>query len=375
MYMTGDFVPQKTIPIVPDFGDEWVLANLEGPVCADNLKQAEKVGAHLHSTPFVLDGKWAFSLANNHLMDFGAEGLSQTREFLAQRNKDMPTLWAGAGDNFSEASKPMIIEESGQRIAVLSCCERQFGMAGENIPGVAAKGAWLYSSISMLKAEVDFIVVSCHCASEFSTAISPQLQKFYHSLIDAGVDVVHGHHSHVPQGWEEYKGRPIFYGLGNFVVDAKDWQTNPSYKWSLIANVKFSRNGIKWHVYPHGETPLDVSDYLARANLGFSNPSLMTALWQDSCVRLYHKIYEQNLKAHPVETLKLSTRDRLKCLYFAFVDFWQALWGRRCPSSRSIFYARVVYNYFNCESHVDVISTALGVLTGSIPDERERLIK
>lgn len=375
MYLTGDFVPQKTMPVVPDFGDEWIVTNLEGPVCKDDTPRNVKVGIHLHSAPFSISGNWVFALANNHIMDYGESGLIQTVEFLNARRKTDGTKWCGAGRTEALARRHTILEENGMRIAVISCCERQFGVAGETCPGVAEKGVWLYSAIEKLKADVDFVVVSCHCASEFSTAINPRLQQFYHSLIDAGADVVHGHHSHVPQGWEEYRGRPIFYGLGNFVVDTDSWQANPHYKWSLIANVKFAKSGIKWNVQPHGDIPANVSSYIDMANRGFFKPELLTALWQDSCVRLYHKIYEQNLRAPSVENSKMSARARMKLLYFSVVDFWKALRGRELPSDRSLFYARVLYNYFNCESHVDVINTALGVLTGSIPDERGRLDK
>lgn len=372
MTFVGDFVPQKTKPTLPDFGEGWVVANLEGPVCADETPKALKVGVHLHSAPFEVNGKWAFALANNHLMDFGVEGLKQTFAFLSTRKQTAEAAWTGAGTDVGCAREPMILEESGKKVAVISCCERQFGVATETTAGVAEKGEWLYAAIAKAKCEADFVVVSCHCASEFSTAVSPRLQAFYHSLIDAGADVIHGHHSHVPQGWEEYKGRPIFYGLGNFVVDSDMWRSDPNYQWCLVARVDFANEKLTWSVTPQGRIPADVEEYLARANLGFRRPELLEALWQESSVKLYHWLYEQNLRIASVESVRLSVRDRLRKILFATGDIIRALLGRELPTTKSKFYGRVVYNFFNCESHVDMISSALGVLTGSIVDQREK---
>ena len=372
MTFVGDLVPQKTRPTLPDFREGWVVANLEGPVCADETPKALKVGVHLHSAPFEIKGKWAFALANNHLMDFGVDGLKQTFAFLSVRKQTAETAWAGAGTNVQEAREPMILDEAGKRIAVLSCCERQFGIATETTAGVAEKGEWLYAAIAKAKSAADFVVVSCHCASEFSTAVSQRLQAFYHSLVDAGADVIHGHHSHVPQGWEEYKGHPIFYGMGNFVVDPDMWRSDPNYQWSLVARVNFAGEKLTWSVTPQGCVPADVEGYLARANLGFCRPELLEALWQESSVKLYHRLYEQNLRIASVESVRLSVRDRLRKILFASGDIIRALFGRELPTTKSKFYGRVAYNFFNCESHVDMISTALGVLTGSIVDQREK---
>lgn len=371
MLFAGDFVPQTTVPRLPDFGAQWMVANLEGPVCAANPSGVAKVGVHLRSEPFAISGKVAFALANNHMMDFGTDGLRQTRQFLSDRGYSC----AGAGESEDEARRPMILEEGGKRIAVISCCERQFGVATVSSAGVAARGEWLYAAIAAARANADFVVVSCHCASEFSTAVSPRLQAFYRSLVDAGADVVHGHHAHVPQGWESYRGRPIFYGLGNFAVARENWKGLENGLWSLLAWVDFSGDAPTWRVEPFGEVPSDAEAYLARANLGFERPELLEALWQDSCVRLYHRLYEQQLRAPSVANVPISLRDRCRKLRFWISDLRRVLLGRERPDAHSLQRGRILYHYFACESHADAIQTALGVLTGSIPDERGRLPK
>lgn len=384
MLLAGDFIPKALSVQLPErFNTELVLANLEGPVCADGLPVSNKVGVHLHSVPFDIPCRWAFSLANNHLMDFREEGLYQTRRFLEEKGYD----FAGAGETESEARKPMFLEEDGKRIAVFSCCERQFGMATPDSAGVAGMGVWLYEAIRSIKkrGEADFVIVSSHAASEFCPWPSPQLRAFYHSLVDAGADVIHGHHAHVPQGWETYRNRPIFFGLGNFAVDPAMWAANPNQLWSLVADVRFTADGVSFSVRPFGisaattkivlrsvEEEAAVGDYLSAANAPFAADAAVSleAIWQEASVRLYPRIYAQGIRAPGIARRRLSLRDRVRKAYFSLRDLGYALSGGEWATSKSVFYAKCLCNYFICLSHQQTISTALGVLTETIPDRR-----
>ena len=329
MILAGDFVPQKADFSLPDFGDEIVLANLEGPICEDGLKPIEKVGIHLHTAPLELTGRWAFSLANNHLMDFRAEGLYQTVAYLKQRN--IP--FAGAGDNEMQARRPMWIVEGGKQIAVISCCERQFGAADIKHPGVAVMGDWVPDLIrDVKKREADFVIVSCHRGSELSKFVSPRLVEIYHSYIEAGADVVHGHHAHVPQGWETYDGKPIFYGLGNFIVDAGNWQGDPNYLWSLIARMKFEGSKIAWTVEPIGRVPVTFDEYVKECNAIFSDRDLLERRWRENCIKQYNKFYKPYL------------RISLRSLFGWFSRPRQQWLLQKCFSE--------------CETHKDIIATA-----------------
>ena len=388
MILVGDFIPKNLNVRLPDeFKDRLVLANLEGPICADGLPRSNKVGVCLHSNVEKL-GTWgverfAFSLANNHMMDFCEGGLRQTKAALTSHG----ILFAGAGDSEEEARKPMMLEEDGKRIAVFGCCERQFGMATAGSTGCAEKGIWLYSAIREIKSSgaADFVVVSCHAANEYSPWVSLELRGFYHSLIDVGADCIHGHHAHVPQGYEEYKGKPIFYGLGNFVVDAEMWKTNPNQLWSVVADVSMRADGISWSMKPYcvhrkgdaigvialqGESLKRCTDYLACANRQFQDERMLLGCWQESSVRLYRRIYEQLLRAPSVMKHRISTRDAIRKMVFALGDVVRALTFSERRTPKSVHYGKVIYNYFNCASHVETIRTALGVLTGSEPDLR-----
>ena len=329
MVLVGDIVPQEAHFEPLDFGDNLVLANLEGPVCRDGLSPIEKVGPHLHSAPFGLKGRWAFTLANNHLMDFQADGMRETMTFLRERGSP----FGGAGENESAARKTLWLSDSGKRIAVICCCEHQFGVAGPDTAGVAAQGAWVTDAIvGARKDGADIVVVSSHAGSESTKLVSPRLQALYHDWIDAGADVIHGHHAHVPQGWETYKGRPIFYGLGNFIVKKEDWADNKDQLWSLIVKLDVSGDILKWKVEPFGAVPLDWQSYIDDANIIFDDAEVMKSRWRSNAVVQYDRYYKL--------FLEFSLRQLAYCI----------MHPRRMRLVR--------LNFARCENHLDVIKTA-----------------
>lgn len=384
MLLAGDFVPNALNVQLPEqFRQELVLANLEGPICANDLQESNKVGPCLFSEPFEIPGCWAFVLANNHMMDFREEGLLQTIFFL----KENSYKYAGAGKDVEEARKPLIINEKGIRIAIFSCCEKQFGVASSSQAGCAEMGLWLISAIKDVKNNdvADRVIVSCHAASEFSPWISPKLRSFYHSLIDAGADCIHGHHSHVPQGYEVYKDNPIFYGLGNFAVDVDEWAKNPNQLWSVAVNIEFKEDKIAWSpmfvgvkkvegalqvFFLDGEHLEKAKRYIDMANEQFENNEMCLACWQEASIALYPKIYAPNTRIWFSVRHKIPFRERFKLIYFAGMDILSALTGRSLPECRSLFSAKVAYNIYCCPSHTDMISTYLGVTSGVEKDLR-----
>ena len=115
--------------------------------------------------------------------------------------------------------------------------------------------------------------------------------------------------------------------------------------------------------------------YLQAANYQFSSRRSLVGCWQEACVRLYHVLYEQALRASSVETRRLSVRDVLRKMMFVSKDLLNIITFTEYPTSRSVHYAKVLYNYFNCPSHADKIGTALGVLTGVEQDLRMPYIR
>jgi len=170
----------------------------------------------------------ACSLANNHVMDFGTQGLADTLNALSGTGLRA----VGAGSNAEEARRPAIVTiEGNRRIVIVS-----YGMASSGIPpswaatydlpGVnfvpeltEASAAEVASQLSAMKRSGDVVVASLHWGSNWGYTVSPDQISFAHRLIDGGVDVIHGHSSHHPRPIEVYRGKLILYGCGDLIND------------------------------------------------------------------------------------------------------------------------------------------------------------
>ncbi|CAM3992718.1 CapA family protein [Cohnella lubricantis] len=158
------------------------------------------------------------SLANNHTLDHGWEGLSDTMDYL----DDAELQHMGSGVDAEEAFTPVIIESHGIRVAYIGVTHvvpDGSWKAGENHPGLAdtynTKPA--VAAIQSAKELADIIVVMVHWGNEREQ--QPEQAQFDvgHTFVDAGADLVIGSHPHVLQGFEYYNGKWIAYSLGNFI--------------------------------------------------------------------------------------------------------------------------------------------------------------
>ncbi len=374
MFLVGDHVGfSDNVKLDARLHGQLVFGNLEGSWCrADGKPLPRKAGPRVLNHSVVKGPRWVFALANNHMMDYGVEGLVETRERLSAHG--IP--FAGAGRSLEEAQRPVLVEECGKRIGILSCAEHQFGMADERTPGIAPLGMWLLGAIRKLRTQVDVVIVSVHAAVEMSPIPAPELRTFYHALIDAGADVIHGHHAHVPQGWEKYKDGYVFYGLGNFLVDPARWP-EANTRWSLVAELDLSGDSIKASVssariLQTGDgasvelVPAAVrEDYLVRLNSIFADEALFRGAWQEMAVSLYHSLYEHNLGFYPIDETGIGMRNWIKRLYHTAKTLWAFL--RRREKSD---YPLVQYNYVQCESHRMLLAEAMGVSCGCREDCR-----
>jgi poly-gamma-glutamate synthesis protein (capsule biosynthesis protein) len=168
-------------------------------------------------------------LANNHVLDWGYAGLTETLDTLAGAKLKA----AGAGRNLLEAEAPAIIEVAGKgRVLVFGFGHDSSGIppqwgAGSDKPGVNLLPdlsedtvSRIAKRISEFKQPGDCIVASIHWGGNWGYQVSSGQREFAHRLIDqAQVDVVHGHSSHHPIGVEVYQGKPILYGCGDFLND------------------------------------------------------------------------------------------------------------------------------------------------------------
>lgn len=187
------------------------------------------------------------SLANNHILDYYDTGLFDTQNILKSNN----VAYAGAGKNLTEARKLTVIEKGGLKIGLLAYTDMAYVVyagdpplsfiAGSENPGVApTKESYIKKDIAKARSTVDFLIVSFHWGEENSFNATQKQINFAHYLLDNGVDMILGHHPHRTQGVEIYKGKPIFYSLGNFIFD----QNPPENMQGFIMNMEFTKKKL-----------------------------------------------------------------------------------------------------------------------------------
>ena len=385
--LLGDFAPvpgTEDVHFDLDYSqDDLVFMNLETPLIdgATHATQRAKAGPTLSGSGVTfgrfIDKKFVVNLANNHIMDFGAEGLDETLRVCAESD----CIAVGAGVSLEEALRPAILEVEGLTLGVLACAETQFGIASPWRAGVAPilPGS-IESQIRELADRVDVLVVSVDGAAEMSPWPSPKWQGMLRGFVDAGARVVYGHHSHVPQAYEEYGGGIIFYGLGNFLVNPNQWVDEPNTLWSLTpelivdgSSVRCSvrtsvLHGTDGSVRVRGSEDAELVEHLAyveRCNRSLADPMELHGLWQEASVRMYGACYAEWLTFSPRSR---TGRGGLRSWLGAPRRFLAGGPSATAPPSRDKLL--LWYHLFACESHVDAISTALGVLGGELDDLR-----
>ncbi|NOV00836.1 CapA family protein [Paenibacillus planticolens] len=213
----------------PDF----TIANLETPITTRGTVQNKDYvyrSSPLSLPPLKAAGIDLVNLANNHVMDYGPEGLQDTMNFLDQEGiKRM-----GAGKDLNEAYQPVIMEKDGMKIAFFGFSRvvpEASWKAGPGHLGVAETYNYKLpvEAIQKAKESADLVVVVAHWGVERSDHPDKNQTDLAHRYIDAGADLVVGGHPHVLQGFEQYKGKWIAYSLGNFIFTTNDiqktWET------------------------------------------------------------------------------------------------------------------------------------------------------
>ncbi|MBM3281555.1 MAG: CapA family protein [Candidatus Harrisonbacteria bacterium] len=183
------------------------------------------------------------SLANNHVPNFGKKGLLDTFEALYKVGIE----YVGAGRNSEEANRPVIITTKGIRFAFLAYNDPdvvpQVYEAGRVRAGTAfMRIEKMQEAVRAARVQADIVIVSMHSGREYEEKPNKSQTEFARSAIDAGAEMVIGHHPHVVQTMEQYKGKYIFYSLGNFVFDQM-WSFET--RAGLALKIFFTKKGVK----------------------------------------------------------------------------------------------------------------------------------
>lgn len=222
------------------------FGNLESPLTKRNTRVPTKGPAggeiFLKGNPdftFILTeaGFDVLSLANNHIMDYGPEGLADTIHYVEREQ----IKHVGAGADLAAALNPAEVDVDGFKIHFLAfnaVPPAEYNAAAGK-PGVAPLDEGVVTSaVAASAAKANLVVASLHWGDEGMFYPSAEQKRLAHKIVDAGADVVVGHHPHVLQGVETYEGAIIAYSLGNFLFDTRF----PERRYSTLLTVEISRS-------------------------------------------------------------------------------------------------------------------------------------
>jgi len=265
--ISGDFCPRERVADNIERGDfatvfgevkeitnntDYAIVNLECPVVEHEAKPIDKCGPNLKCTSKAVEAlRWAgfncVTLANNHFLDFGETGVKDTLEACQSCGLD----YVGGGNDINEASQILYKEIKGKKLAIINCCEHEFSIATVNRGGSNPLNlVKQYYAIQEARLKADHVLVIIHGGIELFWLPSERMIETYRFFIDAGADAVVNHHQHCYSGYEEYKGKPIFYGLGNFCFD---WFPE-DYRWTsgYMALISFDDNShVQYDIIPY----------------------------------------------------------------------------------------------------------------------------
>lgn len=215
------------------------LFNLETPL-TDGRSPIEKCGPAMSAPLSAANGVAALrptaaALANNHILDHGAAGLSDTLSALAAQG--IPAF--GAGKTLQDAAQPFLFELCGVRVGVYAAAEHEFSTASETSPGANPFDPLESPDhIRALRNACDYLIVLYHGGREHYPYPSPALAKTCRKLVSCGADLVLCQHSHCIGCMERIGSAVIVYGQGNFLFDVSDGA--PCWDTGLLCEVTFT---------------------------------------------------------------------------------------------------------------------------------------
>lgn len=239
--------------------EDFRIVNLETPLAnKERHTPIKKSGPNLICDPsnvLFLEALHAdvCTLANNHIGDFGEGAVMDTLALLDAHN----IRYCGAGANIDRAYDACRLEKDGFSVSLISVCENEFGVATETSYGSAGYNARrLMNKIKKEKQTADAVIVVFHGGNEFNPLPSPETQDRYRLICDMGADAVIAGHTHCPQGYEVYDGKPIVYSMGNFMFKSGSERTaNDSWYYGYMIELDITESDIDFHIIPYKFDP------------------------------------------------------------------------------------------------------------------------
>lgn len=292
----------------------------------------------------------AVTLANNHIMDQCEQGLDSTITVLNQHH----IKYVGAGKSTKQARLPLIINQSGIKVGIYACCEKEFSVATDTKPGANGFDPLIsFDDIAELRSQCDHLIVLYHGGMQDYPYPTPYQQRICRKMCEKGADLVVCQHSHIIGCEEKYADGRIVYGQGNFILDQTYLES-----WHSGLMIQEILDG------DHSNT-----DYIPVAMAGgkvslHQKPEEILAAFNRRSEEIIEKeIVENNFKSLckdklPGYLIKVSGKNRLTYRII-----------RRLRAEKA--YSKLIYSedsrnllldYLNCDSHREAIITGLELL-------------
>jgi poly-gamma-glutamate synthesis protein (capsule biosynthesis protein) len=353
--LVGDWAIHDDNQIKFNHKFKYLLLNFEGPVVYKNYKKIKKAGPIIKNIKFPQINNSILNLANNHFMDYGITNAKKNIIEIKKKNK-----YVGFGNNLKDSRKEVVLNLK-KKVAIIGCAEPQFGMSKPNKAGVCEVGPWIIDKIHQLKKKCKIIIISIHGSLETSPFPIPDTQDLYKSWIDAGASIIHGHHSHIPQGYEKYKDGYIFYGLGNFCVDPDKWTDHKNNRWSLSVDIFLKKKlKIKINYFEIKKKNREITisknnrkkytNYFKTINSVIKDRIKLINIWDEFSLQIF-----ENYGKKYVDWDKKSIKTRLKNLFKELLNL-----NKDLSDHRLLMY----YHMMSLESHRLMLKNATSILCG-----------
>ena len=327
---------------------ETVLSNRKDPI--------EKCGPALSASPDAINalkklGIDFAGLSNNHIMDYGENGAVDTIKHLAKNG----IAYSGIGSNIEEASKPYYVSINGMKLGILCCCEHEFSVARYNSFGAYAfDPLYTLDIIRQMRSQCDFVLVLYHGGKELYRYPSPRLRQICMRCIDCGADIVVCQHSHCIGAEQNYLGKKILYGQGNFLFNRKSdefWDTG------LIIIIRITEDigiDILYHpiVNQNGKKCLADGSTLETIQDGFNHRSRVTDS-EEQIERIYRDYALSKVNDYYRACLGGSLSSIIGKIQQKI--FHKTNWGRSFKFEDTL----KIENFIDCEAHHELFVAGL----------------